>query len=105
LTIVYYALLNTEYATRNSIMNCFVCWELPRGSVYCTLYRCFVGVRAAFEPREASFDFAAGPVWVLYGTLGVRDWSPRVLDLLDLVGGIYRVESQIPPRPTNPAKE
>jgi 7-cyano-7-deazaguanine synthase in queuosine biosynthesis len=71
-----------------------------------TRLRCRVlGVRAAFEPREASFDFAAGPVWAADGALGAKAWSPRVLDLLDLVGGIYRVESQIPPRPTNPAKE
>src|SRR4029079_12694143 len=39
------------------------------------------------------------------GSLGTHPLSPRALDLLDLVGGIYRLESQIPPRPTNPARE
>jgi 7-cyano-7-deazaguanine synthase in queuosine biosynthesis len=31
--------------------------------------------------------------------------SPQALDLIDLAGVIYRVESQIPSRPTNPARE
>jgi 7-cyano-7-deazaguanine synthase in queuosine biosynthesis len=37
--------------------------------------------------------------------MGGRQLSPRALDLLDLSGGIYRVESQIALRPTNPAIE
>ena len=64
-----------------------------------------VGVRTALRPREASFDFADAPIWVVDGSLGTRVLSARLLDLLDLVGGIYRLESQIPRRPTNPAKE
>jgi 7-cyano-7-deazaguanine synthase in queuosine biosynthesis len=39
------------------------------------------------------------------GALGPRRLSPQVLDLLDLAGAIYRVESQIPPRRTNPVRE
>jgi 7-cyano-7-deazaguanine synthase in queuosine biosynthesis len=37
--------------------------------------------------------------------LGERPLSPRALDLIDLSGAIYRLESQIPRRPTNPVKE
>jgi len=44
-------------------------------------------------------------VWTVDGVLGLRPLSPRALDLLDLAGAIYRVESQVPPRPTNPARE
>lgn len=39
------------------------------------------------------------------GSLGERPLSPRVLDLLDLAGAIYRLESQVPRRPTNPVTE
>jgi 7-cyano-7-deazaguanine synthase in queuosine biosynthesis len=62
-----------------------------------------IGVRSAFKVREAAFEFPAASLWTVKGPIGPNPLTPRVLDLLDLVGGIYRVESQIPPRPTNPA--
>ena len=37
--------------------------------------------------------------------MGPNPLSPRALDLLDLAGGIYRLESSIPLRPTNAAIE
>ncbi len=64
-----------------------------------------IGVRSAYESREATVDFAGSPIWGVQGSLGPHSLSPRALDLVDLVGGIYRVESQIPLRPTNPPKE
>jgi 7-cyano-7-deazaguanine synthase in queuosine biosynthesis len=64
-----------------------------------------IGVRTKFRTRAADFDFGSSPIWAVEGSLGPHRLTPRVLDLLDLVGGIYRVESQIATRPTNPAKE
>jgi len=64
----------------------------------CTVY----GVRSNLEPRKAGFDFGATPVWVLHGPLGPGDLSPRGGDLIDLAGAIYRVESQIRRRATDP---
>jgi len=51
------------------------------------------------------FDPGTSPIWAVDGPLGARTLSPRALDLLDLAGAIYRLESQVPPRPTNPVKE
>ena len=62
-------------------------------------------MRSAFEARTATFDPGASAIWAVDGPLGAGSLSPRVLDLLDLAGAIYRLESQIPRRPTNPVKE
>jgi 7-cyano-7-deazaguanine synthase in queuosine biosynthesis len=64
-----------------------------------------IGVRKAFPIRRASFRFPAKPIWTVDGPLGSLPLQPRVLDLLDLAGAIYRVESQIPGRRTNPVVE
>ncbi len=64
-----------------------------------------IGVRSAFDDRSASFEFPAYPIWTVEGPLGPHPLTTRSLDLLDLVGAIYRVESQVPTRRTNPAIE
>lgn len=64
-----------------------------------------IGVRSAFEDRAASFAFPASPIWKVAGPIGPHSLTARALDLLDLVGALYRVESAIPSRLTNPAKE
>ncbi|WP_175429653.1 hypothetical protein [Azospirillum argentinense] len=65
----------------------------------CTVH----GVRKSLPLRKAVFDFGANPVWMLHGPLGPRDLSDRARDLIDLAGAIYRIESQIRRRPTDPA--
>lgn len=70
-----------------------------------TLECVVIGIRSACKNREARFDLTSEPVWKVVGELGPRPLSDRALDLLDLAGGIYRVESQIPFRPTNAARE
>jgi len=76
------------------------------GGTHMNTLRCeVVGVRSGLATRVAEFDLPERGVWMLEGKLGPRPLSPRALDLLDLVGGIYRVESRIPRRPTNPARE
>lgn len=65
----------------------------------CTVY----GVRGHLPRRTAEFDFGARPVWELHGPFGPRDLSARGSDLVDLAGAIYRVESQIRRRATDPA--
>lgn len=64
-----------------------------------------IGIRSAFDPRTNTFAPGDSPLWTVVGPLGKRRISPRALDLLDLAGAIYRLESGIPLRPTNPAKE
>ncbi|MBO3751111.1 hypothetical protein J5X84_33990 [Streptosporangiaceae bacterium NEAU-GS5] len=61
------------------------------------------GVRSQLPLRTAEFDFGAAPVWRLHGPLGPRTLSAKGCDLLDLAGAIYRVESQIRRRATDPA--
>lgn len=70
-------------------------------SVECSV----IGVRSAFKPRHARFVFPPTSIWTVDGPLGSAPLTPRVLDLLDLVGAIYRIESQVPQRLTNPMKE
>ncbi|WP_171075150.1 7-cyano-7-deazaguanine synthase [Nonomuraea basaltis] len=65
----------------------------------CTVH----GVRNQLPLRTAEFDFGATPIWGLHGPLGSRDLSARGRDLVDLAGAIYRVESQIRRRATDPA--
>ncbi len=65
----------------------------------CTVH----GVRKGLPLRKASFDFGADPVWTVRGPFGPRELSARGRDLIDLAGAIYRVESQIRRRPTDPA--
>ena len=64
-----------------------------------------IGIRSAFEPRTNTFAPGDSPLWTVTGGLGTVQLSPRALDLLDLAGAIYRLESGIPLRPTNPVKE
>src|SRR5258708_535261 len=64
-----------------------------------------IGVRSAFGPRKGRFVFPSSPVWTVEGPLGPTPLTARALDLLDLVGAIYRIESEIAPRKTNPPKE
>jgi len=64
-----------------------------------------IGIRSAFEPRTNTFASGDSPLWNVTGGLGTVQLSPRALDLLDLAGAIYRLESGIPLRPTNPVKE
>jgi 7-cyano-7-deazaguanine synthase in queuosine biosynthesis len=61
-----------------------------------------IGVREAFRNPTSSFLFPATPIWRVEGPLGSRAFPKRLEDLLDLVGAVYRVESNVPPRPTNP---
>ncbi len=65
----------------------------------CTVY----GVRQSLPPRTAQFEFGGKPVWAMHGPSGPRKLSPRALDLVDLAGAIYRVESQVKRRLTDPA--
>jgi 7-cyano-7-deazaguanine synthase in queuosine biosynthesis len=65
----------------------------------CTVY----GVRSNLKLRTAEWDFGATPVWSVHGPLGPRDLSARGHDLIDLAGAIYRLESQIRRRATDPA--
>ncbi|UVK35802.1 hypothetical protein LHFGNBLO_006016 (plasmid) [Mesorhizobium sp. AR10] len=65
----------------------------------CTVH----GVRKGLPLRKAIFDFGADPVWTLHGPFGPRELSARGRDLIDLAGAIYRIESQIRRRPTDPA--
>ena len=65
----------------------------------CTVH----GVRSHLPLRTANFDFGATPVWSVLGPLGPRDLSAKASDLVDLAGAIYRVESQIRRRATDPA--
>lgn len=67
--------------------------------VSCTVH----GVRKAFPVRTAEFDFAEVPVWAVQGSLGPRELTPRGRDLVDISGAIYRIESQIRKRATDPA--
>jgi 7-cyano-7-deazaguanine synthase in queuosine biosynthesis len=67
----------------------------------CTVH----GVRRSLPPRTAEFDFGAKPVWALHGPLGPRGLSARGGDLIDLAGALYRVESQIKRRATDPPVE
>jgi 7-cyano-7-deazaguanine synthase in queuosine biosynthesis len=61
------------------------------------------GVRSQLPLRTAEFDFGATPVWSLHGPLGTRGLSARGDDLVDLAGAIYRLESKIRRRATDPA--
>ncbi len=70
-------------------------------SVECSV----IGVRSAYKPRQVRFVFPPSSMWTADGPLGSAPLTPRVLDLMDLVGAIYRIESQVPQRLTNPAKE
>ena len=63
------------------------------------------GIRLALGERHASFKLPREGLWVVDGVLGPRSLPPRALDLIDLAGAIYRVESQVPARPTNPVAE
>lgn len=65
----------------------------------CTVH----GVRKSLPPRTAQFEFGGKSVWAMHGPSGPRKLSPRALDLVDLAGAIYRVESQIKRRLTDPA--
>ena len=65
----------------------------------CTVH----GVRKGFKLRTAKFDFGITPVWTVQGPLGPGALSPRGHDLIDLAGAIYRIESQIHKRATDPA--
>lgn len=66
--------------------------------------RCEVhGVVARLPPRVAAYDLDATPLWRVPTPLGPRPLSDRALDLLDLAGGVYRVESRIKRRATDPA--
>jgi 7-cyano-7-deazaguanine synthase in queuosine biosynthesis len=68
--------------------------------------RCKVrGVRENLPTREADFDLGPEPMWSVQGQLGSAQLSDRALDLLDLAGAIYRIESQIRRRATDPAIE
>ena len=57
------------------------------------------GVRESLEKRQAD---AALPIWSLRGTLGPHSPTPRALDLIDLAATIYRVETDISRRSTDP---
>ncbi len=61
------------------------------------------GVRTKLPLRRASFELDAAPVWTVQGAFGSRATSDRALDLIDLAGAIYRLESQIRKRATDPA--
>lgn len=61
------------------------------------------GVRSQLPERTAEFDFGTTPVWSLRGPLGPHRLSARGRDLVDLAGAVYRVESQIRRRVTDPA--
>ncbi|HYD37038.1 MAG TPA: hypothetical protein VEA60_05460, partial [Allosphingosinicella sp.] len=63
------------------------------------------GVRTQLPPRTAEFKLGATPAWQIQGGLGPVPLSDRALDLLDLAGAIYRLESQIRRRSTDPAIE
>lgn len=65
----------------------------------CTVH----GVRSHMLLRTAEFDFGATPVWSVHGPFGPRGLSARGEDLVDLAGAIYRVESQVKRRATDPA--
>ena len=64
-----------------------------------------VGVRPNLGVRSAECDLSGPSLWTVEGPLGPRALPPRALDLLDLAGGLYRVESRVPQRPTNPVRE
>lgn len=66
--------------------------------------KCIVkGVRSNLPDREAIFEFGEKPIWTVRGPVGPRPLSERACDLVDLVGAIYRAESQIRNRRTDPA--
>ena len=67
--------------------------------ITCTVH----GVRKGFPLRTAKFEFGAMPVWSVQGPLGPRELSPRGRDFVDLAGAVYRIESQIHKRATDPA--
>ena len=60
-------------------------------------------MRSQLPPRTADFDFGDKPAWAVHGPLGPSGLSLRGRDLVDLAGAIYRVESQIRRRATDPA--
>jgi 7-cyano-7-deazaguanine synthase in queuosine biosynthesis len=64
-----------------------------------------IRVRSAFPDRNVFLVYPGEGLWRVDGPIGPRPLSPRVQDLLDLVGGIYRIESQIPRTLTNPVRE
>lgn len=62
------------------------------------------GVRQHLPLRSAKFEMETErPVWTVKGAMGPHALSPRARDLLDIAGAIYRVESQIRRRTTDPA--
>lgn len=67
--------------------------------VTCTVH----GVRKGLPLRKARFEFGTAPVWTVQGPFGPRALTPRGRDLIDIAGAIYRVESQIHKRATDPA--
>lgn len=64
-----------------------------------------IRIRSAFPDRNVFFPYPSKGLWSVDGPIGPQPLSPRAQDLLDLVGGIYRIESQIPRTLTNPVRE
>ena len=63
------------------------------------------GVRNGFAQRETEWPLGQQPIWRVQGFLGPETVSAQLLDLLDVAGALYRAESQIRRRATDPVVE
>lgn len=69
-----------------------------------TALQCEVrGVSRSLPLRTAECELDAAPLWAIQGPIGPHPLSSRALDLLDLAGAVYRVESRIKRRSKDPA--